>query len=128
MSAGDKRPRTLSSDETGLRSKQPRVEGSDGRRDPNQQSAFTFNTNDASGSATINNAAGHIIQGDYVVHQINRDKAEAVHRWLAAPDSSGNYHAAREKHQAQTGSWFLDGRQYSAWKATPDRPLRVAGD
>lgn len=87
----DKRPRALSSDEAGLQNKQPRTEGSNGKRHPNHQAGVSdllsdmsicltrpkkliFNTNDISGSATIYNAGGHIIHGDYIVQQINRDK------------------------------------------------------
>ncbi|KZP25511.1 hypothetical protein FIBSPDRAFT_1041357, partial [Athelia psychrophila] len=63
----DKRPRALSSDEAGLQNKQPRTEGSNGKRHPNHQAGLIFNTNDISGSATIYNAGGHIIHGDYIV-------------------------------------------------------------
>jgi hypothetical protein len=35
--------------------------------------------------------------------------AEKVLKWLSAPDSSKNYNEAREKHQKDTCSWFLDG-------------------
>ena len=34
---------------------------------------------------------------------------EKVQKWLSAPDSSKNYNEAREKHQKDTCSWFLDG-------------------
>ena len=46
--------------------------------------------------------------------------AEKVFRWLSAPDSSKNYHEAREKHQKDTCSWFLNG--------TPFRELREKAD
>ncbi|KAF8199449.1 ankyrin repeat-containing domain protein [Pholiota molesta] len=39
-------------------------------------------------------------------------KAEKIYQWLSAPDSSKNYHEAREKHQAETCSWFLNGRRF----------------
>ena len=35
--------------------------------------------------------------------------AEKVLKWLSAPDSSKNYNEAREKHQKDTCSWFLNG-------------------
>ncbi|KAF8169539.1 hypothetical protein BJ912DRAFT_1067147 [Pholiota molesta] len=39
-------------------------------------------------------------------------KAKEIYEWLSAPDSSKNYHEAREKHQAETCSWFLDGTRF----------------
>ena len=38
--------------------------------------------------------------------------AEKIFRWLSAPDSSKNYNEAREKHQKDTCSWFLNGTQF----------------
>ena len=38
--------------------------------------------------------------------------AEKISRWLSAPDSSKNYNEAREKHQKDTCSWFLNGMQF----------------
>ena len=35
--------------------------------------------------------------------------AEKIFRWLSVPDSSKNYNEAREKHQEDTCSWFLNG-------------------
>ena len=35
--------------------------------------------------------------------------AEKVLKWLSAADSSKNYNEAREKHEKDTCSWFLDG-------------------
>ena len=35
--------------------------------------------------------------------------AREVRQWLSAPDSSKNYNEARDKHQKDTCSWFLDG-------------------
>ncbi|KAF7979136.1 hypothetical protein HWV62_43369 [Athelia sp. TMB] len=40
----------------------------------------------------------------------------AIHVWMKSPDISPNYNAARKKHQAGTGSWFLNGSQFSEWK------------
>jgi hypothetical protein len=38
--------------------------------------------------------------------------AKEIYQWLSAPDSSKNYHEAREKHQAETCSWFLNGMRF----------------
>ena len=35
--------------------------------------------------------------------------AKEILKWLSAPDSSKNYNEARERHQKDTCSWFLDG-------------------
>ena len=38
--------------------------------------------------------------------------AKDIFRWLSAPDSSKNYNEAREKHQKDTCSWFLNGTRF----------------
>ncbi|KAL9607615.1 MAG: hypothetical protein Q9167_007486 [Letrouitia subvulpina] len=39
-----------------------------------------------------------------------------ISRWLSAPDPSSNYHTAREKQQATTGDWFIEGIEFANWK------------
>ncbi|KAF7984303.1 hypothetical protein HWV62_15275 [Athelia sp. TMB] len=51
-----------------------------------------------------------------------------VHSWLAATDVSQNYSAARSKHQAGTGSWFLEDKLYSEWKENPKNILCIYGN
>lgn len=53
--------------------------------------------------------------------------AKEIYRWLAAPNSSIDYLAAREKHHAETGTWFIEGKQFIHWKETPDSALWVNG-
>ncbi|KZP17123.1 hypothetical protein FIBSPDRAFT_830929 [Athelia psychrophila] len=83
-----------------------------------------FNTNYAGGNAQVNN-----VNGDYVqnVYQMTPDQAHRIYEWLGAPDSSGNLHAARERHHGNTGTWFLEGEQYVKWKETTDSTLWVYG-
>ncbi|KAF8196084.1 ectomycorrhiza-induced ankyrin-domain/NACHT-domain-containing protein [Pholiota molesta] len=38
--------------------------------------------------------------------------ARDIRQWLSAPDSSKNYNDAREKHQKDTCTWFLDGKRF----------------
>ncbi|KZP06654.1 hypothetical protein FIBSPDRAFT_841927, partial [Athelia psychrophila] len=86
-----------------------------------------FHTTNTAGNAQISNVN---VNGDYIVsniYQVTEEKQREVYRWLAAPDSSGNYHAAREKHHADTGSWFIEGEQFVKWKETPDSALWVYG-
>ena len=52
---------------------------------------------------------------------------EQIYQWLAAPDPSGNYQAAREKHEPMTGSWFVTGTQFAEWKAKSDVLLWISG-
>jgi hypothetical protein len=52
---------------------------------------------------------------------------EKIYQWLAAPDPSGNYQAAREKHEPTTGSWFITGTQFAEWKAKADVLLWTSG-
>ncbi|KZP17157.1 ankyrin [Athelia psychrophila] len=85
-----------------------------------------FNTTShGTGDVQINNVDGdlHI----HNVYQMTPDQEHRVYEWLGAPDSSGNFHAAREKHHGNTGSWFLEGEEYVKWKETPDSTLWVYG-
>ncbi|KAF9479010.1 hypothetical protein BDN70DRAFT_879298, partial [Pholiota conissans] len=45
-------------------------------------------------------------------HQLAKD----MWKWLDAPDSSPNYHAALERHQEDTFAWFLDGKYYNEFR------------
>ncbi|KAF7974281.1 hypothetical protein HWV62_13084 [Athelia sp. TMB] len=84
-----------------------------------------FNTPNASGNAQINN-----INGDFIntqnVYAVTQDR-EKIYHWLAAPDTSGNYNAAREKHHENTGAWFLEGDVFVHWKDTPGSALWING-
>ncbi|KZP20983.1 hypothetical protein FIBSPDRAFT_891581 [Athelia psychrophila] len=53
-----------------------------------------FNTTHAGGNAQITN-----IQN---VYQMTPDQEHRIYEWLGAPDSSANFHAAREKHYGNT--------------------------
>ncbi|KZP17138.1 hypothetical protein FIBSPDRAFT_1047078 [Athelia psychrophila] len=81
-----------------------------------------FNTTHAGGNAQITN-----INGDFKFYQMTPDQEDKIYQWLGAPDSSGNFHAAREKHHGNTGTWFLEGERYVQWKETPDSTLWVYG-
>ncbi|KAF7984178.1 hypothetical protein HWV62_16862 [Athelia sp. TMB] len=84
-----------------------------------------FRTTKTSGNAQVHN-----IHGDYNVNpifQITSDGADKIFRWLAAPDSSGNYNAAREKHHERTGAWFIESKEFNHWKEIPDSAIWVHG-
>ncbi|KAF7974088.1 hypothetical protein HWV62_13393 [Athelia sp. TMB] len=57
----------------------------------------------------------------------NSDRKRDIHVWMQAPDTSPNYNAARKKHQPGTGSWFLDGPEFSQWKEQPGSVLWLYG-
>ncbi|KAF7985911.1 hypothetical protein HWV62_43816 [Athelia sp. TMB] len=83
-----------------------------------------FNVANTSGNARITNVNGTLVENTYHQHS---DREEKIYRWLDAPDSSGNYHAARQKHHAQTGTWFIKGARFTYWRETPDSALWVHG-
>ncbi|KAF7968340.1 hypothetical protein HWV62_30929 [Athelia sp. TMB] len=97
----------------------------------------TLNAIDTSGTVTM--IAGHYIEGDYNVVQgageiqdtlnliHDEQKKRDINNWMAAPDTSPNYKAAREKHQQGTGSWFVGGSVFEEWKAHPDSVLWLHG-
>ncbi|KZP13670.1 hypothetical protein FIBSPDRAFT_869075 [Athelia psychrophila] len=119
MSTGEKRPRTMSSDEAMLQNKMARLESGNGSRNGNR-TELSFSTSGNSG--TVQNAAGHIFNGDYTVHQtVPTEKAldkRDVLRWIYTVDSdtSLSYNAAQKVHLSGTGSWFLDGSEFLEWK------------
>lgn len=42
-----------------------------------------------------------------------------IKSWLSPPDPSTNYNAASAKHLDGTGSWFLEGKEFTSWRKTP---------
>ena len=54
-------------------------------------------------------------------------QGDKIERWMSAPDSSPNYNAAREKHQPETGSWFIEGNTFREWKEQPGSVLWLHG-
>ncbi|KZP29076.1 hypothetical protein FIBSPDRAFT_991990 [Athelia psychrophila] len=54
-------------------------------------------------------------------------KERDIDIWMGAPDTSPNFNAAREQHQPETGSWFLDGSTFATWKEHPDFLLWLHG-
>ncbi|KZP30950.1 hypothetical protein FIBSPDRAFT_69905 [Athelia psychrophila] len=92
---------------------------------PQHPSSMSFagpvNTTHEGGNAQITNINGN------VTYILSDDKADKIWKWLDAPDSSGNFLAAREKHHEQTGTWFIEGEEYLRWKETPDPALWVYG-
>ncbi|KZP05014.1 hypothetical protein FIBSPDRAFT_806147, partial [Athelia psychrophila] len=135
--------KTQSSDGV-IRGKILRLESSNDRRNE-----LSFDTTNNSG--TVQNAAGNIFNGDYVVHQhaptdeLNRriavdtntrmkkvehglDKSK-VNDWIyvAESDTSPNHNAAQEVRLAGTGSWFLRGPEFAQWKKNPGSVLWLEG-
>lgn len=53
---------------------------------------------------------------------------DRIYQWLAAPDASDNYEAARELHHTQTGGWFVEGKEFQIWKKTPDSAFWLQGN
>ncbi|KAF7980597.1 hypothetical protein HWV62_37362 [Athelia sp. TMB] len=93
-------------------------------------SSQTINTFGVSGNANMVNIAG-----DHITH-INSEMekenglslgAKEVYDWLAAPDVSQSYNAARKKHLENTGSWFLGDTKFSGWKKCPEGILCIYG-
>jgi hypothetical protein len=55
------------------------------------------------------------------------EKLPKIRRWLSAPDSSTNYQKALKLRQADTGSWFLEGREYTRWRTEAASRLWLYG-
>ncbi|KAF7980620.1 hypothetical protein HWV62_37408 [Athelia sp. TMB] len=116
--------------------------GTPAEQNPNGRTQ-TINTLGVSGGKVINVGGDHItithnngVAGAYeqlasieerlrVIFDEKLD--EKLHNWLAAPDVSQNYNAARSKHQTDTGSWFINGSQFSHRKNNPERFMCIYG-
>ena len=57
-------------------------------------------------------------------HQEERTK---ILEWLSITYSVSNYEAARRKHVAETGNWFLESIAFKSWKTDPDSFLWMHG-
>jgi hypothetical protein len=55
------------------------------------------------------------------------DRWRNIHKWLSPPDPSSNHHAACKKRQPTTGGWFVEGKQFEAWKTSPKSFLWLHG-
>ncbi|KAF7985889.1 hypothetical protein HWV62_43772 [Athelia sp. TMB] len=85
----------------------------------------TINTFGVSGHANMVNIAGDHITN--ISNEKEKEYAKEVYDWLAAPDVSQNYNAARRKHLENTGSWFLNDMAFSEWKRRPEQILCIYG-
>ncbi|OQO08792.1 hypothetical protein B0A48_05682 [Cryoendolithus antarcticus] len=48
----------------------------------------------------------------------NNDMRARLKKWLAPPDPFSNLNKALKSRSADTGKWYLQGKQYEAWKTT----------
>ncbi|OQN96222.1 hypothetical protein B0A48_17784 [Cryoendolithus antarcticus] len=48
----------------------------------------------------------------------NHDMRARLKQWLAPPDPFSNLNKALKSRSANTGKWYLQGKQYEAWKTT----------
>ncbi|KAH0547714.1 hypothetical protein FGG08_000204 [Glutinoglossum americanum] len=72
------------------------------------------------------------------IHEINEgvkllkknaldDRKRKIYQWLSAPDPSSNHNEACKKRQPTTGTWFIESKQFSDWKANPNSFLWLYG-
>ncbi|KAF8519146.1 hypothetical protein BU17DRAFT_8584, partial [Hysterangium stoloniferum] len=50
-----------------------------------------------------------------------------IYKWLSAPDPSSHLNAAKEQCLANTGSWFINGAQFTKWKEGINQCLWIYG-
>ncbi|KAF7981785.1 hypothetical protein HWV62_31871 [Athelia sp. TMB] len=65
---------------------------------------------------------------DHLKILYDRDLDDTIHAWLAAPDVSQNFNAARRKHQLGTGSWLIDAVEFNEWKTKPAAVMGIYGN
>lgn len=57
----------------------------------------------------------------------DQEEREKILEWLSITYSVSNYEAARRKHVARTGNWFLKSIAFKSWKTDPDSFLWIHG-
>jgi hypothetical protein len=56
------------------------------------------------------------------------DNSQRIHEWLSPPDHPfRKYTESLRRRSPRTGSWFIDGPQFSAWKTDPASLLWLQG-
>ncbi|OAG10753.1 HET-domain-containing protein, partial [Paraphaeosphaeria sporulosa] len=50
------------------------------------------------------------------VGESQKERLGKICKWLSAPDPSINYHKALKQRQAGTGTWLVEGEQFTRWK------------
>ncbi|KAI9717311.1 MAG: hypothetical protein M1812_004838 [Candelaria pacifica] len=76
----------------------------------------------------IETATADIIEGvEQLKATSRRNEQREIYDWLAKTDPASNFNAARQLHEASTGNWFIKGKDYPAWKATPNSFLWLHG-
>ena len=55
------------------------------------------------------------------------DHRRNLHRWLAAPDPSANYHAALKERNEATGGWLTQSKPFNTWLDAPKSFLWLYG-
>ncbi|KZP25847.1 hypothetical protein FIBSPDRAFT_949965 [Athelia psychrophila] len=99
---------------------------------PSYSAASSFNTSRISGNASVINA-GHDVNiynvdsSDEEKEIEKKKKDKEICHWLAAPDPTANYYAAREIHHTQTGLWFIHDEKFARWKKISNSPLWLSG-
>jgi len=46
------------------------------------------------------------------------EKHRKMLQWICSIDPSVNHAAARKKHEATTGDWFVNGKEFDKWKTS----------
>jgi ankyrin repeat domain-containing protein 50 len=83
-------------------------------------------------------ASTHTVKLDYVTSTLVgldrkvddfqfREELRQIRLWLNAPDPKVNHAAARQKHEPQTGSWFVDSGDFSNWLSLPNSTFWLHG-
>ena len=66
---------------------------------------------------------------DYCTNDVftSAEMREQIRIWLAAPNPSPNYQAARRQHLPETGKWLIEGSHFRDWKKFSGSFLRLHG-
>jgi hypothetical protein len=66
-------------------------------------------------------------QGDAANRQLVNAKQQKIVDWLKICDPSTNHNAARNAHEPETGSWFINSSEFFKWRDNEFRSLWLQG-
>lgn len=67
------------------------------------------------------------LQNQLILDAKRSDHFKKMVDWLSPPDPWTNHSLARQRHEAQTGTWLLQSDQYQKWKTGPTSHLWLYG-
>ncbi|OAQ98538.1 hypothetical protein LLEC1_08050, partial [Akanthomyces lecanii] len=63
-----------------------------------------------------------------ITHLNTSFRHDKITKWLSPPNYQQNFDTGKSKHEASTGQWLLDSKEYQPWKTDPSSSLWLHGN